>query len=330
VVEKQFDLRNFDRLNYSIQWEPTVFIAVAPFFKERKMIKMKYIKYTLSLMLALLIHTVQAQQWSIAFSPVDVDCVANTACYNVLMKSSAQEFEIGSANLRLFYNAGTQQFLKTAGAVNVNKGYQISNQRIKNQTASLEGKGDLSFDASIGLLDIPIDFYGDENEAMKISSSSFAVLASNICFESSDKNSIANPADFVWVTEKTKQSYTTAETTINQPSGKSTDLRSSNFTTEFARSRTDCGTSSLLVSTNNYPNPFSESTVVNYTIQYDTDIQLSVFSMDGKMIHNEQTSKLAGTHKFVIHKDQLDGAGVYMYKIQTSNNSLESRMILMK
>jgi len=246
------------------------------------------------------------------------------------MKSTAEDFEIGSSNLRLFYNAGSQKFLKDAGAVNVNKGYSISNEKIRSQTASLAGKGTLSFDSDLGLLDIPIDFSGESDEVLSISSKVYAVLASNICFESSSKASVANPSDFVWVSEKTKQGYTTAETTINGISGQTTDLSSSNFVTQEAESRSDCGASLLLVSASNYPNPFSESTKLTYTIQYDTDVQLSVFAMDGRLVYEKETSKTAGTHQFVINKDQLDGAGVYVYKIQTSNNSIESRMILMK
>lgn len=292
---------------------------------------MKHLKNILSLLLfAFVVQMGQAQEWSIAFSPVDVDCVTNTACYNVLMKSTAEDFEIGSSNLRLFYNAGSQKFLKDAGAVNVNKGYSISNEKIRSQTASLAGKGTLSFDSDLGLLDIPIDFSGESDEVLSISSKVYAVLASNICFESSSKASVANPSDFVWVSEKTKQGYTTAETTINGISGQTTDLSSSNFVTQEAESRSDCGASLLLVSASNYPNPFSESTKLTYTIQYDTDVQLSVFAMDGRLVYEKETSKTAGTHQFVINKDQLDGAGVYVYKIQTSNNSIESRMILMK
>lgn len=282
------------------------------------------------MLFALSIQFGQAQEWSIAFSPVDVDCVTNTACYNVLMKSTAEDFEIGSSNLRLFYNAESQKFLKDAGAVNVNKGYRIPNEKIRTQVASLEGKGTLAFDEKIGLLDIPIDFSGKTEEALTINSKSFSIIASNICFESSSKVGVANPSDFVWVSEKTKEGYTAAETTINGISGQTTDLRASNFVTQEAESRSDCGSSLLLVSASNYPNPFSESTKLTYTIQYDTEVRLNVFAMDGRMVYKSETSKLAGTHQFVINKNQLDGAGVYVYKIQTSNNSIESRMILMK
>jgi len=268
------------------------------------------------------------QEWSIALSPVNVDCVTRTACYNVLMKATGSDFELGSSNLRVFYNASTQKYLKGTGAISVNKGYQITNDKLKNQTASLAGKGSLSFDENMGLLDIPIDFYGDK--ALIINTQSFSVLASNICFESSNKQSIAKPSDFVWVSSETKEQYTTAETTINNVEGASTDLQSSTFITQKAETRSDCGTTELLVSASNYPNPFSEVTKVAYTIQHDARVSLDVFTMDGKRVHQQENNKRAGSHHFLVNKDQLAGAGVYIYRIQTSNNSIEARMILMK
>ena len=155
----------------------------------------------------------------------------------------------------------------------MNKAYRISVDEIKNQTASLSGKGSLSFDANMGLLDIPIDFL-EQGEALRINSKNFTVLASNICFESSSKVSVGSATDFVWVSEQTKENYTSAETTVNLAAGESTDLSSAVFSTEAAESRNDCGTSSLLVTASNYPNPFSETTKLSYTIQYDTTVKL--------------------------------------------------------
>ncbi len=291
---------------------------------------MKHIKYIQLLLFILLLGKVNAQEWTIAFSPVDVDCVTNTACYNVLMKSLDRDFELGSSNLRLFYNAGTQKYLRSSGSVKVNKSYRITNENIINQTGSFPDKGTIAFDEQMGLLDIPIDFEGKEEDALLITNKQFEVVATNICFSSTSKEAVANSADFVWVSEKTKENYTRAETTINGVSGETTNLSASSFETLEVETRSDCGTSNLLVSATNYPNPFSESTKLTYQIQFDTDVKLSVFSMDGRLVLEQQTYKLAGVHAFDISKDDLEGAGVYAYKIQTSNNSIESRMILLK
>lgn len=291
---------------------------------------MKQIKYIQLFLFVLLLGKVDAQEWTIAFSPVDVDCVTNTACYNVLMKSQDGEFELGSSNLRLFYNAGTQEYLRSSGTVNVNKSYRITNENIVSQTGSFPDKGTIAFDENMGLLDIPIDFEGNVEEALLINEKQFAVVATNICFSSTSKEAVANSADFVWVSKATKENYTSAETTINGVDGTTTNLQASTFETLETELRSDCGTSNLLVSATNYPNPFSESTKLTYQIQFDTDVRLSVFSMDGKLVLQENTYKLAGVHSFDINKDDLEGAGVYAYKIQTSNNSIESRMILLK
>jgi len=272
-----------------------------------------------------------SQEWAIYFSATDIDCVSNTTCYNVLIKSTGEDFEIGSTNLRLFYNANTQRFSEENAAVSLHKSYRITNRNITSQIASLPGKGSLEFEHNMGMLNIPIDFLGTGN-AMNVSAFNFTAIASNICFQSVDKAAMKNPADFVWVTEQTKEEYTSAYTTINNPAGNTTNLKGSNHEIETGvELRSDCGGSNALLSNvSNYPNPFVEQTRISYSVQHETQVDLTVYGFDGKLIYENSVLKRPGSHYFEVSKEDLDGAGVYFYTVNTQNNSIRNRMILIK
>ena len=290
---------------------------------------MKYIINTLLLLMSLQIGT--SQEWAIYFSATDIDCVTNTTCYNVLLKSSGEDFRVGSTNLRLFYNANTQKFSEENIAVSLDKNYRITNRNITAKQASLEGKGSLEFEHNMGLLNIPIDFRGTAADALTVTPFNFTPIASNICFQSVDKVSMKNPADFVWVTEETGEGYTSSYTTINNPEGTSTNLKGSSHQIETGTElRSDCGANALLSSVSNYPNPFVEQTRISYTVQHETQVNLTVYGFDGKLIHQNSAVRNPGAHYFEVTKDDLDGAGVYFYTVRTQNNTIKNRMILIK
>lgn len=289
---------------------------------------MKYI--LISLLSIFFVNSNHGQDWSMTFSPTDVDCVTNIACFNVMLKSTGDEFKIGSSNIRLFYNANTQRIIDNSTPISINKGYRIANESLLSRIASLPDNGSLQFDDNLGLLDIPIDFVGDERSALTIKSDRFTTIASNICFESNKEN-VGNSSDFIWVTEKSKEDYTTAKTTINLISGHSTNVDESNFKVDSAvETRNDCGTNQLLSRVSNYPNPFYTETTISYNVQHESVVDLTVYGLDGKVVLNRSVMKTPGDYSFTISKDDLQGAGIYLYKIKSQNNTVDKRMILIK
>jgi len=67
----------------------------------------------------------------------------------------------------------------------------------------------------------------------------------------------------------------------------------------------------------NYPNPFSEITTIEYSLQSDSYVELSVFDLSGKMIYQlEKGYKSAGLHQSGINGNVLP-SGVYYYRLKS-------------
>ena len=85
----------------------------------------------------------------------------------------------------------------------------------------------------------------------------------------------------------------------------------------------------------NYPNPFNPSTMVEFSIQNDSEVELSIFNIKGqkvKQLLNEQLS--AGQHSAFWNGKDDDGksvsSGIYFYKLKTGNYEKTKRMVLLK
>jgi hypothetical protein len=87
---------------------------------------------------------------------------------------------------------------------------------------------------------------------------------------------------------------------------------------------------------NNYPNPFNPSTVIKYSLPYESKVKLTVYNTLGVKVQ-ELVSEVqpAGTHDFRFNATGLS-SGVYLYTIEASsldgkgNFSNTKKMILMK
>jgi YVTN family beta-propeller protein len=85
---------------------------------------------------------------------------------------------------------------------------------------------------------------------------------------------------------------------------------------------------SMLLS--NYPNPFSGTTIINYSLSVGCEITVAVFDQTGKLIRKlVDCNRLPGSYKV-----EFDGSvcppGVYIYKLTCRNKSLGKTMILQK
>lgn len=77
---------------------------------------------------------------------------------------------------------------------------------------------------------------------------------------------------------------------------------------------------------NNYPNPFNPSTTINFLIQNDSNVELSIYNMKGQIIktlaHNEFTK---GKHSIIWNGDDELGrpvsSGVYLYKLNVNGKT---------
>jgi len=67
----------------------------------------------------------------------------------------------------------------------------------------------------------------------------------------------------------------------------------------------------------NYPNPYHDITTIEYSLNSDSYIELSIFDFSGKKMYElEKGFKLAGTHQSGISREVLP-SGVYYYRLKS-------------
>ena len=80
----------------------------------------------------------------------------------------------------------------------------------------------------------------------------------------------------------------------------------------------------------NYPNPFSDSTAIKYCIAYKTKVRLEVFNPEGKMIKVlVDEVKEAGTYEVIWDAANLP-SGAYFYKFIVEGFIATKKMILLR
>lgn len=80
----------------------------------------------------------------------------------------------------------------------------------------------------------------------------------------------------------------------------------------------------------NYPNPFNPSTRIHFNLSQTADVKLEVFNLTGQKVATlvEETLN-AGRHERIFDASGLS-SGMYIYRLQTSKESLTRQMILIK
>ncbi len=88
-------------------------------------------------------------------------------------------------------------------------------------------------------------------------------------------------------------------------------------------------------SATNYPNPFNPTTTIEFSIQNESKVDLSIFNIKGQFIKsliNESlfTGDYSVTWDGVDNSGKFVGSGVYFYQIKTKSKILTKRMLLLK
>lgn len=84
----------------------------------------------------------------------------------------------------------------------------------------------------------------------------------------------------------------------------------------------------------NYPNPFSEKTVIKYCVGYKTRVQITVYNSEGKEIEKlVDEEKNPGTYEIdfqsAIGSRQL-ASGNYYFRLEAGDYTSEKKMLLLK
>jgi len=80
----------------------------------------------------------------------------------------------------------------------------------------------------------------------------------------------------------------------------------------------------------NYPNPFNSSTTIEYTLPNDSQVQITIYNLNGEEIATiVDEVKTTGTHKCSFNGTQL-ASGLYLYKVKTDSAWLVKKILLIK
>ena len=87
--------------------------------------------------------------------------------------------------------------------------------------------------------------------------------------------------------------------------------------------------------TGNYPNPFNPATNINFTVEYITEIDLSIHAIDGRLVRRFLLNDLQpGNHS--VNWDGKDQSlsqvpsGIYIYRLESENHTGTGKMTLVK
>jgi len=78
----------------------------------------------------------------------------------------------------------------------------------------------------------------------------------------------------------------------------------------------------------NQPNPFTDETAIRFYLPEDSDIDITVYDTNGKIITNEYGHYSKGMNSITLQKDVFNYQGIYFFKITKDEISVVKKMIL--
>ncbi len=80
----------------------------------------------------------------------------------------------------------------------------------------------------------------------------------------------------------------------------------------------------------NYPNPFNPTTVINYSIPFDTDVRLDIYSVNGELVRS-LVNETQSTGSYNVQFDASDlASGTYIYRMIAKDFVQTKKMQLIK
>ena len=82
----------------------------------------------------------------------------------------------------------------------------------------------------------------------------------------------------------------------------------------------------------NYPNPLNPDTNINFLINRDADVNLSLFDILGRKITTLVNKRLEkGKYTVRVNSSSLNlSSGIYFYQLSTGENSITKKMVVIK
>jgi hypothetical protein len=78
------------------------------------------------------------------------------------------------------------------------------------------------------------------------------------------------------------------------------------------------------------PNPFRETTVIGFYLPEAREATLGVFDATGRLVKTAQGDFGAGYNEFHLHAGELTGQGTYFYRLQTIDEAVTGKLVLVR
>ena len=85
----------------------------------------------------------------------------------------------------------------------------------------------------------------------------------------------------------------------------------------------------------NYPNPFSGSTTISYSLPEDSEAELSIYNLKGQKIKTLSTGEMSRGEQQVVwdgtdERNKPVTSGIYMYRLETPAKTISKKLLLMR
>jgi len=80
----------------------------------------------------------------------------------------------------------------------------------------------------------------------------------------------------------------------------------------------------------NTPNPFSDQTLIQFNLYKSMEVNLSVFDMNGKIVHSVNENYTKGDNTIEILSSYLNGSGIYYYQLSAESYTDSRKMIFIE
>ena len=101
-----------------------------------------------------------------------------------------------------------------------------------------------------------------------------------------------------------------------------------NIALQFGNELDELGSQAFILYPNS-PNPFNESTSINFYLQEEDNIEITVFDITGKLLKTHNSFYSKGKQSFTLEKEVSFSSGVLYYHVKTSKHQASGKMILL-
>lgn len=99
---------------------------------------------------------------------------------------------------------------------------------------------------------------------------------------------------------------------------------------EFRTNEGDVETISEFEVYQNVPNPFAQSTTINFNLPTTSNVNISVYDVAGKKLFTTSNTYSKGMNSVVIDVNSFDASGILYYQVETNEYSATRKMVVLK